>query len=257
MIADRERGVTQAFVSLARSLSDGVDPVDLLSGLAEDATRLLDVASTGILLADPRRVLHVVAASSEATRALEVYQLQRSQGPCLDSFRSGAPVSAPDLRLEPARWPLFVEAAVDAGFVSVHAVPMRLRGNVLGTMGLFGTHPGALDDDDMSLGQSLAYVAAVALVQDKAAADSALVAEQLQTALNSRVVLEQAKGVLAQRGNLEMEGAFAMLRRYARDHNLRLTDVARGVTRRELPAQHVLDHAAARERQPRRKAAAD
>jgi GAF domain-containing protein len=254
MSADREHRVTQAFVSLARSLADGVDPVDLLSGLAQDATRLLGVASTGILLADQRRVLHVVAASSEATRALEVYQLQREQGPCLDSFRSGAPVSVADLRAETARWPLFVEAATDAGFASVHAVPMRLRDNVIGTMGLFGTHIGALDEDDLSLGQALAYVAAVAIVQDRAAADSALVNEQLQTALNSRVVLEQAKGVLAQRGNLEMDGAFAVLRRYARDHNLRLTDVARGVARRELPAQHVLDHAAARERQPRRRA---
>jgi hypothetical protein len=247
MSANRERGVTQAFVSLARSLADGIDPVDLLSGLAEDTTRLLDVASTGILLADPRHVLHVVAGSSEAARALEVYQLQRQQGPCLDSFRSGAPVSVTDLRTEARRWPLFVEAAVDAGFASVHAMPLRLRDNVLGTMGLFGREVGALNDDDLSLGQALAYVAAVAIVQDKAAADSALINEQLQTALNSRVVLEQAKGVLAQRGNLDMDQAFAILRRYARDHNLRLTDVARAVVGRELPAQRLLDYAAARE----------
>jgi transcriptional regulator with GAF, ATPase, and Fis domain len=252
MSGDRERGVTQAFVSLARSLADGVDPVDLLSGLAQDATRLLGVASTGILLADQRRVLHVVAASSEATRALELYQLQREQGPCLDSFRTGAQVSVADLRAETARWPLFVEAATDAGFASVHAVPMRLRDNVIGTMGLFGTHIGALDEDDLSLGQALAYVAAVAIVQDRAAVDSALVNEQLQTALNSRVVLEQAKGVLAQRGNLDMDRAFAVLRRYARDHNLRLTDVARSVAGRELAAQRLLAHAATQaEHRPR------
>ena len=244
MSVDRERSVTRAFVALARSLADGLDPVDLLTGLAEDTTRLLDVASTGILLADSRRVLHVVAASSEATRALEVYQLQRDQGPCLDSFHSGGAVSVADLRAEADRWPLFVGAATDAGFASVHAVPLRLRDTVLGTMGLFGTDPGALDEDDLSLGQALAYVAAVAIVQDKAAADSALVNEQLQTALNSRVVLEQAKGVLAQRGNLDMERAFAALRRYARDHNLRLTDVASAIADRALPSQFVLDHAA-------------
>jgi GAF domain-containing protein len=127
MSVDRERGVTQAFVSLARNLADGVDPVDLLSGLAEDATRLLNVASTGILLADPRHVLHVVAASSEAARALEVYQLQREQGPCLDCFRSGVPVSVPDLQAEAMRWPLFAGAAAEAEFASVHAVPLRLR----------------------------------------------------------------------------------------------------------------------------------
>ena len=247
MSADREHAVTEAFVSLARGLADGIDPVDLLTGLAEDATRLLDVASTGILLADPHRVLHVVAASSEATRALEVYQLQREQGPCLDSYRSGAPVSVADLRAAVIRWPLFVEAATAAGFASVHAVPMRLRNNVLGTMGLFGKRVGALDDDDLSLGQALAFVAAVAIVQDRAASDSALVNEQLQTALTSRVLVEQAKGVLAQKGNLDMDRSFAVLRRYARDHNLRLTDVARAVTARELPAQRVLAHALAKE----------
>jgi GAF domain-containing protein len=252
MSADRERGVTRAFVSLARNLADGVDPVDLLSGLAEDATRLLDVASTGILLADPRHVLHVVAASSEATRALEVYQLQREQGPCLDCFRSGGPISVPDLQAEASRWPLFAGAAAEAGFASVHAVPLRLRGTVLGTMGLFGARVGALDDNDLELSQALAYVAAVAIVQDRAAADSALVNEQLQTALNSRVIIEQAKGVLSQRGGLDMDRSFEVLRRYARDHNLRLTDVARGVVRRELPAQRLLDHAAWEQHRPRR-----
>jgi GAF domain-containing protein len=254
MSADREHAVTQAFVSLARSLADGVDPVDLLSGLAEDATRLLGVASTGILLADRRGVLHVVAASSEATRALEIYQLQRREGPCLDSYHSGAPVSIADLRAEAARWPRFVDAATTAGFASVHAVPMRLRDNVLGTMGLFGTHVGSLDAGDLSLGQALAYVAAVAIVQEKAAADKSMVNEQLQTALNSRVALEQAKGVLAQRGNLDMDRSFAVLRRYARDHNLRLSDVARAVVSREVPAQRLLDHALAKDVQRPRSA---
>jgi GAF domain/ANTAR domain len=253
--ADRERAVTQAFMSLARSLADGVDPVDLLSGLAEDATGLLDVAATGILLADPRDVLHLVAASSEATRTLEMYQLQCHQGPCLDCYHTGAPVIAADLRAEAARWPQFVAAATDAGFGSVHAVPMRLRDNVLGTMGLFGTRVGALGEDDLSLGQALAYVAAVAIVQDKTAADKEAVNEQLQTALNSRVVLEQAKGVLAQGGNLEMDRSFAVLRRYARDHNLRLTDVASAVAARELPAERLLDHILTKESERARPAA--
>lgn len=197
-------------------------------------------------------MLHVVAASSEATRALEVYQLQREQGPCLDCYHTGAPVNVPDLVAETARWPLFVEAAADAGFASVHALPVRLRDNVLGTMGLFGRHVGALDDDDLSLGQALADVAAVAIVQDKAAADSALVNEQLQTALTSRVLVEQAKGVLAQRGDLTMKRSFVVLRRYARDHNLRLTDVARAVAGRELSAQRLLDHSRAREAERQR-----
>ena len=249
MTTAREHGITQAFTSLAQSLADGLDPVDLLSGLAEDTTRLLDVASTGMLLADPKGVLHVVAASSEATRILEIYQVQRDQGPCLDCYRTGTPVSVADLRTATDRWPQFTSEALDAGFASVHAVPMRLRNNILGTLGLFGTHAGALNEDDLSLGQALAYVAAVALVQDKAAADKTAINEQLQTALNSRVAVEQAKGVLAQRGGLDMEAAFAVLRLYARDHNARLTEVARAVTTRRLPAQHLLDYVLARRRQ--------
>lgn len=246
MTADRERAVTEAFVALATSLADGADVVDLLSGLAEDTTRLLDVASTGMLLADQRGALHVIAASSEATRSLEIFQLQRMQGPCLDCYRTGKPVSVADLRAETTRWPLFVGAAVEAGFASVHAVPMRLRDRMLGTVGLFGTSTGVLGEDDLRLGQALAYVAAVALVQEKAASDRALVNAQLQTALDSRVLLEQAKGVLSQRGALEMDQAFAVLRGYARDNNLRLTDVARAVTTRELPAERLLEHAVTR-----------
>ena len=246
MNAGRERGVTDAFVSLATALADGLDPVDLLSGLTADCARLLDVASAGLLLADRRGVLHVLAASSEETRSLEVFQLQREQGPCLDCYRSGAPVSVADLRQQTTRWPQFVPAAIEAGFASVHAMPMRLRDHVLGTLGLFGDQVGALNEDDLRLGQALAYVASVAIVQDKAAADKAALAEQLQTALDSRVVLEQAKGILAQVGRLDMDRSFAVLRGYARDYNQRLTDVARAVVNRQLPPGRLLDHALSR-----------
>jgi hypothetical protein len=246
--ADREQAVTEAFVTLATSLVDGRDVVDLLNGLAEDTTRLLDIASTSVLLADRRGVLHVLAASSEATRYVEVFQLQRDQGPCLDCFRSGRAVSVSDLAAESARWPLFAAAALNVGFASVHAVPMRLRNTVLGAVGLFGASPGALNREDLRLGQALAYVTAVALVQDKAAADTALVNAQLQRALDSRVVLEQAKGVLAQRGDLPMDEAFGVLRGYARDHNLKLTDVAHRIASRDLAAEHLIEHAGARGR---------
>ena len=245
MTADRERAVTQAFVSLASSLADGFDVVDLLSGLTGDCVRLLDIASAGVLLADRRQMLHVLAASSEATRDLELFQLQRDQGPCLECFHGGLPVSVADLEAEIGRWPQFVEAACAAGFASVHAVPMRLRETVLGTLGLFGTRVGALTEDDLSLAQALAHVGSVALVQAQTRADNAEIAEQLQRALSSRVVLEQAKGVLAQRGDLGMDHAFAVLRRYARDHNLRLAEVASAVVSRGLPAQLLLDHARA------------
>lgn len=243
MNGGREAAVSRAFVQVANSMVDGVDVVDLLGGLTSDCARLLDIDSAGLLLADRRSVLHVVAASSEATRSLELFQVQREQGPCLDCFRSGTAVSVPDLSREAKRWPSFVGAAEEAGFASLHALPMRLRDNVLGALGLFGTTTGALNNDDLDLGQALAHVASVALVADRASTDRTVVAEQLQSALTSRVAVEQAKGLLAQLGSLEMDHAFAALRRYSRDHNERLGDVASRVVSRELGGQAVIDHA--------------
>jgi len=245
MSGTREAEVSRAFVTLASSLANGYDVVDLLDELTADCARLLDVASAGLLLADGRGVLHVMAASSERTRQLEVLQLQRAEGPCLDCFRDGAPVSVADLEEEKDRWPQFVPAARAAGFASVHALPMRLREIVLGTLGLFGNTVGPLNEDDLALGQALADVASVALVQEQAAADTASVNQQLQSALSSRVVLEQAKGVVAQTGDLDMPAAFAVLRGYARSQNLRLTDVAQAVVARTLPAEQLLDAAPA------------
>ena len=246
MTRGREAEVSAAFVALANSMVDGVDVVDLLGGLTADCARLLDIASAGLLLADRRKVLHVVAASSERTRALELFQLQRDQGPCLDCFHTGDAVIVPDLSQETERWPAFVAAATEAGFASVHALPMRLKDNVLGVLGLFGSTPGRLNDEDLDLGQALAHVASVALVSDRATTDRNEIAEQLQSALTSRVLVEQAKGLLSQLGGVDMDQSFAALRRYSRDHNERLGEVASRVVNRDLSAQGVLDHAAAK-----------
>lgn len=248
MSQDREPAVIEAFVSLADAIVDGGDVVDLLSTLTAHCARLLDVASAGLLLADARGVLHVMAASSERTRHLELFQLQREQGPCLDCYRAGSPVSVADLRQETTRWPQFTAAASAAGFRSVHAVPMRLRDRVLGTLGLFGTNAGSLNKQDQDLGQALAHVASVALVAERGTADQALVNEQLQGALTSRVLVEQAKGLISQAGELDMESAFAALRRYARDHNLHLGKVAGAVVSREIPARALLDSVGSRGR---------
>jgi GAF domain-containing protein len=242
MSTDREHDIIAAFVALATNLAEGFDVVELLSGLTADAVRLLDVTSAGLLLADTSGVLHLLAASSEATGELELYQLQRNEGPCLDCFHSGEPVSVPDLSSETGHWPQFTAAAASAGFAAVHAVPMRLRDTVLGALNLFNTRTGPLAEEDLALAQALAHVASVALVQDKAAADEDLVVSQLNSALTSRVVLEQAKGVLAQVGAVDMGDAFTSLRSYARDHNQRLTDVASAVATRALPGREVLDH---------------
>jgi GAF domain-containing protein len=240
--SDRERSIVAAFVSIAEALADDYDIVDLHTGLTDTCVQLLDVDWACLLLADPDGILRVVAASSEHTRNLELFQLQCEQGPGLDCFHSGAVVSVPDLELESARWPRFAPAAVAAGFASVHVVPMKLHTTALGALGLFGTKVGALDADDLALGQSLANVAGVALVTAQSVADGKALNAQLQRALNSRVIIEQAKGFLSQYADLDVDRSFAILRRYSRDRNLRLTDVALQLIDRDLPADVVLAH---------------
>lgn len=246
MSTARERSATAAFVSIANGLADGVDTVELLCAITADCARLLDVASAGLLLADGLGGLHLMAASSEGTRDLEMFQLQRAEGPCLDCYQGGAPVLAPDLSLEAERWPQFVGAALAAGFHSVHALPMRMRDTVLGTVGLFGGRPGALTAEDLALGQALAHVASIALLADRAVPDSAALGLQLQTALRHRVILEQAKGLVAEVGGTGTEASFAVLRCYARDHGLHLSALARQVVLRQIPAREVVEHAAPR-----------
>ena len=239
----REASATAAFVAIASSLIDGYDPLDLFTGLTGDCARLLDIASAGLLLADGAGALHLMAASSERTHDLELFQLQRAEGPCLDCHHAGTPVLVPDLQTETERWPQFVPAATGAGFASVHAVPMRLARNVLGVLGLFGTTAGSLNAEDLALAQGLAHVASIALIVERAAADTATVNAQLQHALNSRIILEQAKGFLAQLGDLTPEQAFTALRGYARHHNRKLSELAGELISRRMDATSVLAHA--------------
>ena len=222
----RETRVLDAVVSLVDSLLDDFDVVDLLTELTERCAELLDVAAAGLLLADPLGRLHLLAATSEKTRDLELFQLQADEGPCVDCYASGLPVSVADLAAASPRWPRFVPAAVDAGFASVHAVPMRAAGIVLGALGLFGTHSGELNDADLLVGQSLAHIACVAILQEHAPSASAVL-PRLRTALAARLVVEQAKGFLRERLDVSVEDAFTLLRRYARSHDDHLTDVSR------------------------------
>lgn len=238
----RERDIVRAFVDLSTELVNDYDMLEMLSQLTTNCASLLDVASVGLLLADDRGVLHLAAASSERSHQLELFQLQRNEGPCLDCYRSGAPVTVPDMAAEQERWPQFSRAVLGAGFKSVHAVPMRLRGRVLGALNLFGEGVGVLEDSDLDLAQALAYVACVAIVNEKSASDHLTVNSQLQHALTSRIVLEQAKGVIAQTGGLEIDDAFKVLRRYARDHGRKLGDIAHDVVNRELRGEMLLEH---------------
>ena len=232
----RETRVLGAVVTLVDSLLDDFDVVELLTDLTEECARLLDVRAAGLLLAGPRRGLHLMAATSKRSHDLEMFQLQADEGPCLDCFTTGQPVSAPNLETEKDRWPLFVPAATEAGFVSVHAVPMRAAGAVLGALGLFGTQEGELNEADLLVARTLVHVACVAILQEHSPTPQTVV-PSLRAALTDRVVVDQATGYVSEYFGISAEDAFALLRRYAQTHPQHLTDVARHVIAQ--PAQRV------------------
>jgi transcriptional regulator with GAF, ATPase, and Fis domain len=218
--------LTDTFVELTDTMVADFDVIDFLHLLTDRSVQLLDVDAAGLLLADPRGELRVVAASSEAARLIELFQLQNDQGPCLDCYRSGAPVHAADLAAEAGRWQRFAPAARQAGFTAVQALPMRLRDQVIGALNLFRASPGAFASADIRIGQALADVATISLLHERGMRRSETLNEQLQTALNSRVVIEQAKGKLAERLGVDMDQAFNMLREAARARNRRLSELA-------------------------------
>jgi GAF domain-containing protein len=219
--------LSETFVELTDTMVADFDVIDFLHLLTDRAARLLDVSAVGLLLADPRGELRVVAASSEAARLLELLQLEGDQGPCLDCYRSGLPVTSADLTVD-VRWPQFAVAARLAEFSAVQALPMRLRDQVIGALNLFRDSPGGFDPEEVRVGQALADVATIGLLHERSMRRSDALNEQLQSALNSRVVIEQAKGKLAERLNSDMDEAFIVLRDHARSNNRRLSEVARG-----------------------------
>ena len=224
----RESVLARTLVELADTLVDDFDVVDLLTLLADRCVEVLDVQAAGIMLAAPDGELRVMASSSEAMRVLELFEIQAREGPCLDCHHTGRAVVNQDLDGND-RWPRFVPQAIDAGFRSAHALPMRLRGSVIGALNLFRAGVGEMGPADVEVAQAFADVATIAILQHRAALEARVLAEQLTHALSSRVVLEQAKGMVAERLDVGMEGSFATLRNHARHNNLRLSDVARSV----------------------------
>jgi len=223
----RERQLAAVFVEIADTLVDEFDVIDFLHLLADRCVSVVEVAAAGLLLTDQRGALRMVAASSEATKLLELFQLQSDQGPCLDCFRTGRPVAVEDLSGAGAQaWPGFAAEARQVGFASVHAMPMRLRDEVIGALNLFHTRPGALSDEALAVAQALADVATIGLLQERVIHRGEVLAEQLQTALNSRILIEQAKGVIAERNGTSVGDAFTLLRQAARNRNRRLSNLA-------------------------------
>jgi GAF domain-containing protein len=224
-----QRMLAKTLVELADTLVSDFDVVELLTLLTDRCVEILHVDAAGIMLADPDGNLRVMASSSDTMRMLELFELQMQEGPCLDCYNTGSAVVNRDLVSVNGIWPRFAAEALLAGFHSVHALPMRLRGAVIGALNLFHETTGQMRPADVEAAQAFADVATIAILQHRAAMESQLVNAQLTEALTSRIAIEQAKGMVAQRQGLSMEDAFLALRKHARNHNMRLLDLAQAI----------------------------
>ena len=232
----RELRLVETFVELADTLVEDFDVVDFFASLAERVVQFGIASEAGILLVDEAGDLQFVAASHERAHLLELFQVQNQEGPCHDCYTTGMPVEVRDLEAASDRWPLFAPRAVAAGFRAVQAVPLRLRGAVLGAFNLFLTEPGGMDNDAEAVVQAMADVATIGLLQQRELDRAHAVEGQLQRALQTRIGIEQAKGIISAQEGIQMDAAFGLLRRYSRDHNQKLHDVARDIVQGALAA---------------------
>ena len=232
--AEREAFLSEAFVKLADTLTADFDVIELMHSLLEETIRIVPLQAGGLLIADENGDLRLVASTSESADFVEMMQLNAGLGPCLDCFKKGSPVAVADLERDGAAWLVFRDAALLRGYRSVFATPLRLRGRIIGTMNLFGTSVGELSSRDKAVAQALADVATIAIISDRNVSASEVIAAQLQRALSSRLLIEQAKGVLSVTGAMSLEEAFATMRAHSRNHNVPLRDVAAAVAERTL-----------------------
>ena len=230
----RERRLLQTFAALADTLVVDYDVVDLLQMLVDTCAELLDTTAAAILLADQFGDLDVVASTSEASRLVEVIQLGVEEGPCIESFRTGRVVAVPDIAASTEGWVRFKESALEQGFAAIFAVPLRLRETTIGTLNLLRDAPGELEEEDLIAAQAFADVATIGILHERALRETAVLAEQLQGALNSRIVIEQAKGVVAHTNGVPIDEAFVLIRSYARSHQIGISEVAARIVNRSL-----------------------
>ena len=226
---ESEALLMETFVALADTLVDDYDMIEFMQGLSERCVELLPVTAAGIMLADPDGRLRHAACSSEQMRLVEVFELQVEQGPCFDAYTTGTAVRSDSADDADARWPHFAPHARERGFASVSAVPMRLRNQVIGALNLFDSSTGALGDRDLQVAQAMADIATIGILQERKIRDGRFLTDQLQDALESRIVIEQAKGIVAERHHMNVDDAFTLIRKYTRAHNRRLSDTARQI----------------------------
>jgi transcriptional regulator with GAF, ATPase, and Fis domain len=226
---EREELLVETLVTLADTLVDSYDVIDFMQTLAERSVALLDVSEAGIMLADPDGKLRHIACSSEEMRLVELLELQVGEGPCFDAYNTHAAVACDSLRAAQARWPQFAPHARKGGFEAVSAVPMRLRSQVIGALNLFSTRSTALNQRDLAVAQAMADIATIGILQERAIHDSRAFSAQLEVALDSRIVIEQAKGIVAERNRVDVDAAFRQIRHFARSHNRLLSETAREI----------------------------
>lgn len=236
----REHQLVEAFVEAADTLVDVFDVIDFLHTVSERCVQLLGVEAAGFMLADSHGRLRVTASSSAGAYLSALFRLQRDAGPCFDAYRAGAQVINADLRTCAERWPQIADAAGHAGFACLHALPMRLRTTAIGALNLFSAHPGPLGDDQVRTGQALADTATIGILAQRYRHQAGLLNDQLQQALTSRIAIEQATGVLAERCRISIDAAFALLRAHARTRNLPLSELAQDVAQRYAAAEEVM-----------------
>lgn len=224
-----QQRLVEALVELADTLHADYDVIDFMQALAERSVELVGVSAAGIMLADAEGRLHHAACSSEQMRLVELFELQLEEGPCFDAFRQLRAIRSDTPEDAAARWPQFAPRAEEGGFVAVTAVPLRLRQHGVGALDLLSTTTGALDDDDLLVVQAMADIATIGILQERLIRDQNLLTTQLETALHSRVTLEQAKGVVAERNNIDVDQAFGLIRAFARSTNRLLSETAAGI----------------------------
>ncbi|RFA06713.1 transcriptional regulator [Subtercola boreus] len=230
----REARISAAFVKVADTLTKDFDVVDLLHTLVEECVEILGIDAGGLMLADANGQLQLMTSTSESADLVEIMQLAADAGPCIDCFATGVAVNVPDIQHDGGQWPAFQKAAIQQGFNSVHATPMKLRGHIIGTMNLFGKKSAEVSARDADLAQALTDVATIGILQERLIREGQMIAEQLHSALDTRIIIEQAKGFVAHSLSIEMPDAFFALRSYARNHNFTIRSVAEQISNQTL-----------------------
>jgi len=228
-----DREPSAVLVSFARELGGCQTADDVLQHLGDRSLELLGVAGVGVLLVDDGE-LTVATTNSELGEAAERLEVETGEGPCVDALRAGAVVTVPDLAEVAHRYPTFAPKALAAGVHSVHGLPLSGRGEMVGVLNVVHSEPLDLPAGDLAMAQMLADVAVSYIISVRMHEQSSRLASQLQRALDTRVVIEQAKGMLAERHGEPLTTAFDRLRQRARSTNMTVRDVAAGVVSGEL-----------------------